>query len=152
MTLLQINEQFKTVTDAVAGLNGYSFGWPSDRARSQTYEDPGEDQTDLYPRVLFSKGWTMKQDKNKKNDIYQCQVFFDDLLGYDDNGEADDSTEAEKFSTLLQAATQWTAEMQNYRTSGHIEGDVDYYGDSFALQRRVITIVASFTFVTKTPC
>jgi len=151
MTLLQINEQFKTVTNAVAGLNGYSFGWPSDRTRSQTYDEPGEDQTDLYPRVLFSKGWTMDQDENN-NDVYQCQVFFDDLIGYDDNGEADDSTEAEKFSTLLQLATRWRKEMQNYRTSGHIEGKVSYYGDSFALQRRVITVVASFTFVTKATC
>jgi len=151
MTLLQINEQFKTVTNAVAGLNGYSFGWPSDRTRSQTYDAPGEDQTDLYPRVLFSKGWTMDQDENN-NDVYQCQVFFDDLLGYDDNGEADDSTEAEKFSTLLQLATRWRKEIQKYRRSGHIEGKVSYYGDSFALQRRVITVVASFTFVTKATC
>ena len=152
MTLTEINNQFKAVTDAITGLNGYSFGWPSDRIRSQTYDQPGEDQTDLYPRVLFSKGWTMKQDKKNKNDIYQCQLFFDDLLGYDDTGETDDSTEAEKSNILLQMATQWTTEMQNYRTSGHIEGDVDYYGDSFGGSQRLISVIASFTFVTKSVC
>ena len=96
MTLTEINNQFKSVTDAITGLNGYSFGWPSDRIRSQTYDQPGEDQTDLYPRVLFAVP-TMEQDVTLRNDVYQCQVFFDDLLGYDDTGETDLSTQAEKW-------------------------------------------------------
>ena len=44
MTLTEINTQFQAVTDAIAELNGYSFGWASDRTRSQTYDEPGEDQ------------------------------------------------------------------------------------------------------------
>jgi len=151
MTLLQINEQFKTVTDAVEGLNGYSFGWPSDRARSQTYDEPGEDQTDLYPRVLFAVP-TLDHDMTGRNDTYQCQVFFDDLLGYDDDGEANTNTQVVKWSTLITYAERWVKEMQSYITTGKVQGTVNFTLDSFALQRRVITVIATFTFVTKATC
>lgn len=151
MTLTEINQQFKAVTDAITGLNGYSFGWPSDRVRSQTYEDPGEDQTDLYPRVLFAVP-TMEQDVVQRNDEYTCQVFFDDLLGYDDTGETDLSTQAEKWDNLLQLATRWTKEMQSYRTTGYIQGTATLTLDSFGGTQRLISVIASFTFVTKSVC
>ena len=151
MTLLQINEQFKTVTDAIEGLNGYSFGWPSDRARSQTYDEPGEDQTDLYPRVLFAVP-TLDHDMTGRNDTYQCQVFFDDLLGYDDDGEANTNTQVVKWSTLITYAERWVKDMQSYITTGKVQGTVNFTLDSFALQRRVITVIATFTFVTKAIC
>lgn len=151
MTLTEINNQFKAVTDAITGLNGYSFGWPSDRIRSQTYDQPGEDQTDLYPRVLFAVP-TMEQDVVQRNDVYQCQVFFDDLLGYDDTGKTDLSTQAEKWDTLLQLATRWTKAMQAYRTTGHIQGTATMTLDSFGGSQRLISVIASFTFVTKSVC
>lgn len=151
MTLLQINEQFKTVTAAIAGLNGYSFGWPSDRARSQTYDAPGEDQTSLYPRVLFAVP-TVDHDWVLRNDQYNCQVFFDDLLGYDDQGEPDALTQVEKWEALRALAEKWVLEMQTYKTTGKITSGVKFTFDSFALQRRVITVIAEFTFSTKATC
>ena len=138
MTLLEINTQFKTVTDAVAGLNGYSFGWPSDRTRSQTYDEPGEDQTDLYPRVLWVVP-TVDHDWVGRNDNYNCQVFFDDLLGYDDQGEPDILTQVEKWEALRRLAEKWVLEMQTYKTTGKVQGTVNYTQDSFALHRRVIS-------------
>jgi hypothetical protein len=151
MTLTEINTQFKAVTDAIAGLNGYSFGWASDRTRSQTYDAPGEDQTSLYPRVLWAVP-TLEQDVINRNDVYRCEVFFDDLLGYDDTGETDFSTQVEKWDLLMQYATRWTKEMQNYRTTGHIEGQVAYTLDSFGGTQRLISVIASFNFVTKSIC
>ena len=151
MTLIEINEQFKAVTDAVTGLNGYSFGWQSDRIRSQTYDEPGEDQTDLYPRVLFAVP-TLQQDVVQRNDVYRCEVFFDDLLGYDDTGETDDSTQVEKWDNLMQMATRWTKEMQNYRMTGHIQGQVSFSLDSFGGSQRLISVIATFNFVTKSVC
>jgi hypothetical protein len=151
MTLIQINEQFKAVTDAITGLNGYSFGWPSDRIRSQTYDQPGEDQTNLYPRVLFAVP-TMEQDVVQRNDVYQCQVFFDDLLGYDDTGETDLSTQVEKWDNLIQLTTRWGIEMQRNITSGKIQGQVNFTLDSFGGSQRLISVIASFTFVTKSTC
>ena len=151
MTLTEINNQLKAVTNAITGLNGYSFGWPSDRIWSQAYDQPGEDQTDLYPRVLFAVP-TMEQDVINRNDEYTCQVFFDDLLGYDDTGETDLSTQAEKWDTLLQLATRWTKEMQSYRTTGHIQGTATMTLDSFGGSQRLISVIASFTFVTKSVC
>jgi hypothetical protein len=87
-----------------------------------------------------------------RNDSYQCQVFFDDLLGYDDDGEANTDTQAVKWSTLIVYAERWVKEMQKNITTGKVQGAVNFTLDSFALQRRVITVVASFTFVTKATC
>jgi hypothetical protein len=42
--------------------------------------------------------------------------------------------------------------MQANITTGKVQGTVNLALDSFALQRRVITVVASFTFVTKATC
>lgn len=151
MTLTEINAQFQAVTEAVTGLNGYSFGWPSDRIRSQTYDEPGEDQTDLYPRVLWAVP-TLQQDVVQRNDLYQCEVFFDDLLGYDDTGETDSQTQVQKWDNLMQLATRWTKEMQNYRTTGHIQGQVTFSLDSFGGSQRLISVIATFTFVTKSIC
>jgi hypothetical protein len=87
-----------------------------------------------------------------RNDTYQCQVFFDDLLGYDDDGEANTDTQVVKWSTLITYAERWAKDMQSYITTGKVQGTVNFTLDSFALQRRVITVVASFTFVTKATC
>ena len=151
MTLTEINTQFEAVTDAITGLNGYSFGWPSDRTRSQTYDEPGEDQTDLYPRVLFAVP-TVNQDVIGRNDIYKCEVFFDDLLGYDDTGETDTATQVEKWDLLMQLATRWVKQMQGYVTSGVVQGQVSYTLDSFGGTQRLISVIASFDFVTKSIC
>lgn len=151
MTLTEINIQFKTVTDAVAGLNGYSFGWASDRVRSQTYDEPGEDQTYLYPRVLFAVP-TVNQDVINRNDTYKCEVFFDDLLGYDDTGETDTATQVEKWDMLLAFATRWVKQMQTYTTTGKIQGQANYTLDSFGGSQRLISVIATFDFVTKSIC
>jgi len=150
MTLLQINDQFKAVTDAVTGLNGYSFGWPSDRLRSQTYEQPGEDQTDLFPRVLFAVP-TFENDLNR-HDSYQCQVFFDDLLGYDDSGEANTNTQVAKWSTLIIYAERWIDEMQKNVKTGKVQGSINFTLDSFGGTQRLISVIATFTFVTNSTC
>ncbi|HPD28287.1 MAG TPA: hypothetical protein PK673_07940 [Paludibacteraceae bacterium] len=151
MTLTEINTQFKAVTGAITGLNGYSFGYWSDRIRSQTYDEPGEDQTDLYPRVFWVVP-TMNQDVINRNDIYKCEVVFDDLLGYDDTGETDLSTQVEKWDLLMQLATRWVKQMQGYVITGVVQGQVSYTLDSFGGSQRLISVIASFDFVTKSIC
>ena len=151
MTLTEINTQFKAVTGAITGLNGYSFGYWSDRIRSQTYDEPGEDQTDLYPRVFWVVP-TMNQDVINRNDIYKCEVVFDDLLGYDDMGETDLSTQVEKWDLLMQLATRWVKQMQGYVITGVVQGQVSYTLDSFGGSQRLISVIASFDFVTKSIC
>ena len=148
MTLTEINTKFPAVTDAIADLNGYSFGWPSDRTRSQTYDEPGEDKTDLYPRVLFAVP-TVNQDVINRNDVYKCEVFFDDLLGYDDTGETDTATQVEKWDVLMQLATRWVKQLQGYVITGVVQGQVSYTLDSFGGTKRLIYVIARFEFVTK---
>lgn len=152
MTLTEINTQFQAVTDVIAGLNGYSFGWASDRVRSQTYDAPGEDQTDLYPRVSHSVPDSIDLDLIIKNDEYEAIVFFDDLLGYDDTGETDESTQEQKWSNLIVLATRWFHEMQKNTLTGKVEGRVKLKLDSFGGTQRLISVIAYFKFVTKSIC
>ncbi len=151
MTLLEINEQFKTVTDAISGLNGYSFGMPSDRTRSQTYDEPGEDQTDLFPRVFFVVP-DFDHNTVTRKDEYDCQVFFDDLLGYDDDGEPNLMTQVEKWSMLSVYVEKWVKEMQKNITTGKVQGIVKVELNSFGLKQRLIYAKATFTFVTSAVC
>ena len=80
MTLLEIADLFKSTTDATQGLNGFSFGWASDRTRSQDYDSVGENSTNLFPRVFFAVP-TLTNNPITRRDVYQITLFFDDLLG-----------------------------------------------------------------------
>lgn len=153
MTLLQINDAFKNATAAIAGLNGYSYGLPSDRVRSQVYDEPGEDQTDLYPRVLFE--WPdsdLEIVPAVRNETYECVVYFDDLLGYTDDGEADTRTIAELHSNLKVLATRWVTKLQENKTDGRIVGNVRMRTNAFGGKQRLVTVILSFTFATKAVC
>lgn len=152
MTLLEIANQFKTVTDSITGLNGFSFGWPSDRTRQVEYDSPGEYVASfLYPRVFFAVP-TLEHNQTTRRDLYQVEIFFDDLLGYDDTGETDDSTQIEKWANLLGYAEQWVREMQTKKTTGVIDGTVNMVLDSFGSTQRLITVRASFTLATLSTC
>ncbi len=39
MSLVELANIFEAATDSVNGLNGFSFGWASDRVRSQIYTE-----------------------------------------------------------------------------------------------------------------
>ena len=151
MTLLEINTQFKAVTDAITGLNGYSFGYLSDRTRSQLYDDPGEDQTDLYPRVFFGVP-EITSNLVGKNDLYECTVIFDDLQGYNDDGDTVTLTQVEQWEVLRGLASKWMNEMQKNVRTGVISSEVRYKFNSFGGTQRLISVIASFTFVTKSVC
>jgi len=74
------------------------------------------------------------------------------LLGYDDMGETDLSTQVEKWDLLMQLATRWVKQMQGYVITGVVQGQVSYTLDSFGGSQRLISVIASFDFVTKSIC
>lgn len=151
MTLLEINEQFKAITDSIEGLNQYSFGWPSDRTRSKTLESDGEDVIDLFPRVHFAVP-TFIYDPVLKNITYQTEIYFDDLLGYDDDGNSDTATQVQKWSNLSVLAQRWVNELQKKKQSGVASGNINIVLDSFASTQRLISVIATFTYQTKSTC
>jgi len=155
MTLLEVADVFKTITSQTAGLNKFSFGWPSDRVRSKEYGQDETDTVDLYPRVF----WVVPeivQDLSGKNDTYQVVLFFDDLLGYDDQAVQNSDTQIQKWSALMGSATAYVRNLGKYRVNGippgDVSGEVRYSLDSFAGMQRLISIQATFDYTTKSVC
>lgn len=146
MTLTEINSLFETVSTGTTGVTSYAFGWPSDRTRSQTPDG------DEFPRVLFAVP-ELTRDPLRNQDQYQVQLFFDDLLGYDNDGDANSDIQLTKWSNLLTIAADWENLLRSTAgATGQIVGQITVSLDSFASIQRLISVILTFTFVTNTPC
>lgn len=156
MTLLQLSNTFDSIAATVPGLASYWFGWPSDRVRPRASNDTDESEGAAYPRLLFAVP-TLEQDMRGKKDIYTAQLFFDDLLGYDNDGEADEQTQVEKWRNLANTATAFLntleAAISLLRPDGlMIVGNPRFTMDSFAGQARLISVVVDMQIATNSSC
>lgn len=157
MTLIQLSNLFDAVSATTLGLRSYWFGWPSDRLRPRATNsavDMGAGA--LYPRMLFAVP-EMTQDWSNNKDTYECTLYFDDLLGYTEAGEADDSTQLEKWRTLMNMATAWLKTLRSSLSSllpdgVAIVGDPRFTLDSFAGSQRLISVVVTLQVVTNSSC
>jgi hypothetical protein len=158
MTLIQLSNLFDAVTATTPGLASYWFGWPSDRLRPRATDaqrDLGAGMT-VYPRVLFAVP-TVQQNPDNHKDTYEVQLFFDDLLGYNEDGTADEATQLEKWRDLMNMATAWLKTLRtalpSLRPDGvAIVGNVAMVLDSFAAQQRLISVVVTMQLATNTSC
>lgn len=151
MTLLEIATLFKNTTDATQGLNGFSFGWPSDRTRSQDYAEVGENTTNLFPRVFFAVP-TLTNNPISRRDVYQITLFFDDLLGYNEDGTVNESTQIQKWSALTVLAEKFMLEINTNKQVGNIADGVQITLDSFSSLQRLISAQATFTLNVISSC
>lgn len=157
MTLIQLSNLFDAVSATTLGLRSYWFGWPSDRIRPRATNsavDLGAGA--LYPRMLFAVP-EMTQDWRNNKDTYDCTLYFDDLLGYTEAGEADDSTQLEKWRTLMNIATAWLKTLRCSLSSllpdgVAIVGEPRFTLDSFAGSQRLISVVVTLRVVTNSSC
>lgn len=158
MTIIQISNLFDAVSATTPGVASYWFGWPSDRLRPRATDaqrDLGAGMA-LYPRVLFAVP-TVSQDMNNHKDTYAVQLFFDDLLGYNEDGTADEATQLEKWRDLMNIATAWLKTLRSSLASLRPDGVAVLNGvsmtlDSFAAQQRLISVIVSFQMATNTSC
>lgn len=155
MTLTQINNLFEAVAAGTLGVHSYWFGWPSDRVRSRTTADDSE-YTANYPRLLFAVP-EMSQNTIQNTDTYTVQLFFDDLLGYNDDGTPDHQTQLQKWNNLMGISIAWLKTLQgtlpSLRPDGvQIIGEPRFILDSFSGQQRLITVIINLTIATKTNC
>jgi len=158
MTLIQISNLFDAVAATTPGLASYWFGWPSDRLRPRATDaqrDLGAGMA-LYPRLLFAVP-TVSQNMENHKDTYEVQLFFDDLLGYNEDGTADEATQLEKWRDLTNIATAWLKTLRSslpaLRPDGvAVIGNVSMTLDSFAAQQRLISVVVTFQMATNTSC
>lgn len=153
MDIQAINNIFKDITESITGLNGYAFGWPADRVRGR---DPETDAEMEYPRVFFAVP-TVSQDVLRNQDIYNITLYFDDLQGYDNAGEAITTTQLGQWSGLQLIAQKWLNEFKARK----YEREADYAGinspvsitlDSFGGMQRMATVQMSFSLVTPSMC
>lgn len=151
MTLLEIADLFKSTTDATQGLNGFSFGWPSDRTRSQDYDSVGENSTNLFPRVFFAVP-TLTNNPITRRDVYQITLFFDDLLGYNEDGTINESTQIQKWSALTVLAEKFMLQINTNKQAGNIAEGVQMTLDSFSSIQRLISVQATFNLNVISSC
>jgi hypothetical protein len=151
MTLLEIADLFKSTTDATQGLNGFSFGWPSDRTRSQDYADVRENSTNLFPRVFFAVP-TLTNNPITRRDVYQITLFFDDLLGYNEDGTVNEDTQIEKWSALTVLAEKFMLQINTNKQAGNIAEGVQMTLDSFSSIQRLISVQATFNLNVISSC
>ena len=151
MTLLEIADLFKSTTDATQGLNGFSFGWASDRTRSQDYDSVGENSTNLFPRVFFAVP-TLTNNLITRRDVYQITLFFDDLLGYNEDGTVNEDTQIEKWSALTVLAEKFMLQINTNKQAGNISEGVQMTLDSFSSIQRLISVQATFNLNVISSC
>ena len=151
MTLVDLANIFEAATNATTGLNGFSFGWASDRVRSQIYTEEGENNTNIFPRVFFAVP-TLVNNPITRRDNYTVTLFFDDLLGYDENGDVDTTLQITKWSTLITLAEKFILELGTTKTTNSLPAEVTLTPDSFTSIQRLITIQATFNITIKSEC
>ena len=151
MSLVDLANIFEAATDSVNELNGFSFGWAIDRARSQIYTEEGENSTNIFPRVFFAVP-TLTHLPVTRRDTYQVTLFFDDLLGYDEQGDVDTTLQITKWSNLIGYAEKFILHLSTTKTTNSVPEQVNFTLDSFSSIQRLITVQATFNISIKSEC
>ena len=155
MNIREISDVFKDTAADITALKSYNFGWASDRVRQGNTEDFQE--LNAFPRVFFSVPTITASDQTRKQDTYQVTLFFDDLLGYDNDGDADLTLQIDKWAALQQYATAFIQRLNlikqtilpNYL---FIPEPPQFTFDSFVGIQRLVTVQVNFNLVVPTNC
>jgi hypothetical protein len=155
MNIREISDVFKDTANQITALKSYNFGWPSDRTRSTNTEDYQE--LNEFPRVFFSVPTITGSDQTRKQDTYQVTIFFDDLLGYNNEGDADLTLQIDKWAALQEYANYFVQRLNKVKQSIlpnylFIPEAPSITFDSFTGLQRMITVQLSFTLVVPTNC
>ena len=87
-----------------------------------------------------------------RRDAYQLTLFFDDLLGYDEDGNPNDDRQIKKWSDLLVLAEKFMLDVNTNKTVGNIPEGVNMTLDSFVSSQRLITVQADFVLNVISEC
>lgn len=155
MNIREISDVFKDTASNITAIKSYNFGWASDRVRhgnTEDYQDLNE-----FPRIFFSVPTIIGSDQTRKQDTYQVTLFFDDLLGYDNEGDADLTLQIDKWASLQQYANYFIQRLNlikqtilpNYL---FIPEAPSITFDSFTGIQRMVTVQLTFNLVVPTNC
>lgn len=155
MNIREISDIFKDTADNITAIKSYNFGWASDRVRQGNTEDFQE--LNEFPRVFFAVPTITGSDQTRKQDTYQVTIFFDDLLGYDNEGDEDPTLQIDKWANLQQYANYFVQRLNKIKQSIlpnylFISEAPSITFDSFTGLQRMITVQLSFNLVVPTNC
>lgn len=155
MNIREISDVFKDTADEITAIKSYNFGWASDRVRQGNTEDFQE--LNEFPRVFFAVPTITGSDQTRKQDTYQVTLFFDDLLGYDNEGDEDPTLQIDKWANLQQYANYFIQRLNKIKQSIlpnylFIPEAPSITFDSFTGIQRMITVQLSFNLVVPTNC
>lgn len=155
MNIREISDVFKDTASGITALKSYNFGWASDRVRQGNTEDYQE--LNEFPRVFFSVPTITASDQTRKQDTYQVTLFFDDLLGYDNEGDADLTLQIDKWALLQNYATAFIQRLNLIKQSIlpnylFIPEPPQFTFDSFVGIQRLVTVQVNFNLVVPTNC
>jgi len=155
MNIREISDIFKDTADNITAIKSYNFGWASDRVRQGNTEDFQE--LNEFPRVFFAVPTITGSDQTRKQDTYQVTLFFDDLLGYDNEGDEDPTLQIDKWANLQQYANYFIQRLNKIKQSIlpnylFIPEAPSITFDSFTGIQRMITVQLSFNLVVPTNC
>jgi hypothetical protein len=155
MNIREISDVFKDTAGDIEALKSYNFGWASDRVRQGNTEDFQE--LNQFPRVFFSVPTITASDQIRKQDTYQITLFFDDLLGYDNEGDADLTLQIDKWAALQNYATAFIQRLNLIKQSIlpnylFIPEPPQFTFDSFVGIQRLVTVQINFNLVVPTNC
>ena len=155
MNIREISDVFKDTAADITAIKSYNFGWASDRVRQGNTEDYQE--LNEFPRVFFSVPTITASDQTRKQDTYQVTLFFDDLLGYDNEGDADLTLQIDKWALLQNYATAFIQRLNLIKQSIlpnylFIPEAPSFTFDSFVGIQRLVTVQVNFNLVVPTNC
>jgi hypothetical protein len=155
MNIREISDIFKDTADNITAIKSYNFGWASDRVRQGNTEDFQE--LNEFPRVFFAVPTITGSDQTRKQDTYQVTLFFDDLLGYDNEGDEDPTLQIDKWANLQQYANYFVQRLNKIKQSIlpnylFIPEAPSITFDSFTGLQRMVTVQLSFNLVVPTNC
>jgi hypothetical protein len=155
MNIREISDIFKDTADNITAIKSYNFGWASDRVRQGNTEDFQE--LNEFPRVFFAVPTITGSDQTRKQDTYQVTLFFDDLLGYNNEGDEDPTLQIDKWANLQQYANYFVQRLNKIKQSIlpnylFIPEAPSITFDSFTGLQRMITVQLSFNLVVPTNC
>jgi hypothetical protein len=110
-----------------------------------------------FPRIFFAVPTITASDQTRKQDTYQVTIFFDDLLGYDNEGDEDPTLQIDKWANLQQYANYFVQRLNKIKQTIlpnylFIPEAPSITFDSFTGIQRMITVQLSFNLVVPTNC
>ncbi len=95
---------------------------------------------------------TLTNNPVTRRDTYQVTLFFDDLLGYNEQGDVDTTLQITKWSNLIAFAEKFVLHLTTTKTTNSIPEEVNLTLDSFTSIQRLITVQATFNISIKSEC